>query len=420
MARSRLVREGSVGLFLLLGLIVFGGIIFFLNGARLQNNRYQVKLRFQNAGGLTEGGKVLYRGVEVGKIRDISPSSNGIEVTAEINSQLPIPEDIEVSTIKSGLLGEVSISLTPQTKLDEMAKSINPLGDDCLEQNLILCNNQEIEGKASPDLIETLTRLSDLYSDEKLFNNINDAVANIAEAGQKAAQLSDDLSDFMAEVKEDIDNVSTAATKFQTTADAITNTATIATEQINDISNNFKQTTAEISTLTANINGLIEGNQVNLIEAIADFNQTTKEIGRLASNADNLVTKFDRSLDENQVQELVTNLEKATANFSDISDNLLAISQQINDPSNLVTLQQTLDSARVTFANTAKITSDLDEITGDPEFRRNLRRLVDGLGDLVSYTELLEKQVELAIILESAQQQVTTNYTLTKSSQFQP
>jgi len=40
------------------------------------------------------------------------------------------------------------------------------------------------------------------------------------------------------------------------------------------------------------------------------------------------------------------------------------VSNALNNPTNLLVLQQTLDSARVTFQNTQKITSDLDELTG--------------------------------------------------------
>ncbi len=43
-----------------------------------------------------------------------------------------------------------------------------------------------------------------------------------------------------------------------------------------------------------------------------------------------------------------------------------------------------LDSARATFANTRKITADLDELTGDPKFRANIRNIVNGLSGLLS------------------------------------
>jgi phospholipid/cholesterol/gamma-HCH transport system substrate-binding protein len=223
----------------------------------------------------------------------------------------------------------------------------------------------------------------------------------------------------MQEVKKDIKNVSEAATKFQKTADAITNTATVATEQINSISEDFRKTSGEINILASNLNNIIDSNKTSINDAIISLSETTREVGNLAKDADSLIGKIDKSLTENDVKNLVANLEKATNNFEKISNNLLALSTEINNPANLVTLQQTLDSARVTFANTAKITSDLDQLTGDPKFRSNVRKLVNGLSDLISYTELLEKQVQLAIILDSAQQITTDNSTI-KFSQFKP
>jgi phospholipid/cholesterol/gamma-HCH transport system substrate-binding protein len=97
----------------------------------------------------------------------------------------------------------------------------------------------------------------------------------------------------------------------------------------------------------------------------------------------------------------MNNLEVLTANAAVASANLKDISQSLNDPKNIVLLQQTLDSARLTFENAQKITADLDELTGDPTFRQNLLRLVNGLSSLVSSTENLETQVETARVLES-------------------
>ena len=59
-----------------------------------------------------------------------------------------------------------------------------------------------------------------------------------------------------------------------------------------------------------------------------------------------------------------------------------------------------LKSFYKTFQNAQKITSDLDDLTGDPSFRNNLRNLVNGLSGLVSSTQQLEQQVEVAQFLE--------------------
>jgi phospholipid/cholesterol/gamma-HCH transport system substrate-binding protein len=93
-------------------------------------------------------------------------------------------------------------------------------------------------------------------------------------------------------------------------------------------------------------------------------------------------------------------------NAKETSENLRKISENLNNPMILLTIQQTLDSARATFENAQKITADVEQLTGDPAFRNNLRKLVDGLGSLVSSTESLEKQVYATQVLETASSQL--------------
>lgn len=55
-------------------------------------------------------------------------------------------------------------------------------------------------------------------------------------------------------------------------------------------------------------------------------------------------------------------------------------------------IQQLLDSARAAFENLQKLTSDLDEITGNPQLRQDLIRLIQGLSNLVSSTQQLQQE----------------------------
>jgi phospholipid/cholesterol/gamma-HCH transport system substrate-binding protein len=63
----------------------------------------------------------------------------------------------------------------------------------------------------------------------------------------------------------------------------------------------------------------------------------------------------------------------------------------------------------VTFQNAQKITSDLDELTGDPAFRDNLRELVNGLSGLVSSTQQLQQQIQVAESLDSVKAAVNNS-----------
>lgn len=417
MSSSRLMREGSVGLFFLLGVILFGGVIFFLRGTNLQTKNYQVKLLFENAGGLREGARVYYRGVGVGRITAINPSSNGVEVSTEIDGNLRIPQDVTVSTLRTGLLGEVSVNVIPKTDLDERGKEINPFAQECNQQNLILCHNQKIGAKSTPDLVESLAAISDRINNDKFFEQLDTTIDNFNQTTEKMSVLTDEVTSLAVQLRKDMKTVTATTEKIGKTADSFTQTAKVTSEQIEKLGNSYSDTAVEFNLLADNFNRLIDENKTNFSNAIANFSQTTAEIGQLVENTDQLLARVN----PDDVAKISENLGNTSENLSEISEDLKEISDELNNSTNLVSLQQTLDSARVTFANTAKITSDIDEFTGDPEFRSNLRRLIDGLGSLVSYTEILERQVELATLLEQVEKVTTKeNPTLDNNTQKFP
>ena len=100
-----------------------------------------------------------------------------------------------------------------------------------------------------------------------------------------------------------------------------------------------------------------------------------------------------------QSGELIGNLERLVSNASAASEDLQAITSSLNTPTNLVLLQQTLESARDALSSAQKVMADIDEITGDPAMRQQIRDLIRGLGALVSSTQSLEEEAQVAQIL---------------------
>jgi len=115
---------------------------------------------------------------------------------------------------------------------------------------------------------------------------------------------------------------------------------------------------------------------------------------------------LNAALDSEDIEQLLNNLNTLIANSATASENLRDISTSFNDPTLLLSLQETLTSARETFENMRKITSEVDELTGDPAFRQNLRNLVNGLSNLLSSTQQIEQHVQIAQALEEYQQAV--------------
>ncbi len=381
--RSRTVREGSVGLLAIFGIALFGAVAIWLKGIRFGESTYQIIADFPDVNGIQVGDPVRYRGLKVGKISNIQPSTNGVDVVLEISSsKLLIPRDVTVKASSSGLIGETFIDIVPQSQLPQDTLGMNPVSKNC-DIDQILCNNTRLEGQKGitlDDLLPLTYRFSQLYGDPEFFAQIEGTVENASIAAAEVANLSRNTSDLVSKLEQELASISSVSKN-------LNNIAENASGELITTAQKYQETAEQVNQLTTTVNELVTQNKTNLVTTLDNISTTSDRL-------QTLVTKFDQSLTDTDTDQLITNLETLTANAAAASKNLNDISANFNNADNLVTVQQTLDSARVTFANAQKITSDLEAITGDPAFLKNVKVLVNGLSNLVSSTEQLEQQVE--------------------------
>ena len=395
--RSRTVREGSVGLLFLLGLGLFVGLFLWLRGVTVGKRSYKALVEFANAGGMQQGAVVRYRGVKVGKISAIRPGANGVEVEMEISpADLIIPRDVVVEANQSGLISEVSIDITPQRQLAAGVDFAKPVDRNC-DRALIICDGSRLQGQIGisvDQLFRSSTRLASIYGDPRLYESFNSAAKNASVAAAGVSQLTRDLSGLTKATKQQLGNFSETADSVQRAADKLSVSTNKTVNQFGATADQIRLTAAQANRLVTNIDSLLTTNRGALVTTLNNLSQTSDQL-RVAVNSltptINRVTKG----------KLVQNLETLSANAAQLSTNLRNASNTLNNPNNVLVLQQTLDSARVTFQNAQKITSDLDELTGDPKLRDNLRQLINGLSGLVSSTQQLQQQVQVAQTLDS-------------------
>lgn len=403
-ASARTFREGSVGLLFLLGLGVFGLIILWLTKFNVARSSYKAIVEFANAGGMQKGAVVRYRGVKVGTISAIRPGPNNVEVEIEISkSNLIIPSNVTVDANQSGLIGESIIDMTPKTQLPPGAVVGKPLEKNCNPQ-IIVCNGSRLKGQigiSMDELIRSSTQLATAYSDPKFYANVNKAVENTAVAAANIAELSRNFSVLSKDLQQQLNSVSATTNTIQQATTQLSASSTKTLSQFGNTADQFSTTAKElrltntsVSKLINNLDNLVTSNRSSLVAALNNITETSNQLRKTVSSLSPAVNRVTQG-------ELIKNLETLSANAAQASTNLREVSNSLNNPNNVVVLQQTLDSARVTFENTQKITSDLDELTGDPAFRQNLRQLVNGLSSLVSSTQQMQDNVQIASTLDS-------------------
>lgn len=357
---------------ILAGVGLFGGLVLWLKGLNPANRSFTVFADFVAINGVQTGSPVRYRGVSVGRIANIVPGPNGVEVKLEIGrADLVIPKDSDLSVNQTGLLGETVLDITPRKEITESAVSGRPLDRDC-DRDLILCENSRIKGTlgiSTDELIRATIRFADVYSSPQFTGNINSLTKKSSEAAAEIAQLSREVTGLVKSARAEVRTFSSTARSIGNTADQ----ATLTIAQVND---------------------LITANRSTLVSTLDNLSATSRDIRTSVSRLSPILNQVEGS-------KLISNLETLSANAAQTSANLRDVSVTLNNPATVTMLQQTLDSARATFENTQKITSDLDELTGDPKLRDNLKRLINGLSGLVSSTQQLQQQAQMAQILSA-------------------
>ncbi|BAY07457.1 MlaD family protein [Calothrix sp. NIES-2098] len=395
--RSRTVREGSVGLLVLMGLGVFGLIVVWLNRVSASRSSYKAIVEFANAGGMQKGSTVRYRGVKVGNISAIRPMANNIEVEIEIvQPDLIIPKDVVVEANQSGLISESIIDITPKSSIPAGAVTAKPLDKNC-DRNLIICNGAHLPGQVGisiDQLIRSTTELATVYNDPKFYRNVNRLLESSTAAATSLTSLSRDLQTLSRNAQGQLGTFSATATSVQRATNQLTTSSSRTVNELGSAARQFSLTATQASQLLTNLNNLVTTNRSSLVTALNNLTETSNQLRTTFTNLSPAVNRLTQG-------EIIKNLETLSANAAQASTNLRNATNSLNDPKNAVLLQQTLDSARATFENTQKITADLDELTGDPKFRSNLRQLVNGLSNLVSSTQETEQQAKIAVTLDA-------------------
>ena len=162
--RSRTLREGSLGLFILLGLGLFGVLSFWLRGVSLGRQTYEFVVEFQDALGMQPGAPVRYRGVRVGRLVEVVPGTNGVDAKIEILSgDLKIPRPPYVEANQVGFIGETTIDiLAPDQPLPQVGDLAVPRDSDCNPQ-VIICHGDRVLGRVGISFEKTHPRLNPVY-----------------------------------------------------------------------------------------------------------------------------------------------------------------------------------------------------------------------------------------------------------------
>jgi len=116
--RRSLVLQIRIGIFVIISLLVFLGVIYLLGAqSRIFERKYELYADFTEVGGLIEGATVRLAGVQIGRVTSVvlSPEVGGkVRVTLTVARRFSerIRRDSQAQIVTQGLLGDKLVEIT--------------------------------------------------------------------------------------------------------------------------------------------------------------------------------------------------------------------------------------------------------------------------------------------------------------------
>lgn len=183
-------NEIKVGLFSLVGIIIFIIFVFSITDVKLFAKSQDIKVVFGFANGVKVSSPVRLAGVDVGEVKKIlvrydkKAGKNEVIVLARVSNKTVIPRDSEVWINTLGLLGEKYIEIIPGIDYDN---SLRPgetiVGKDPIPMQEITEIGREIALKLR-NSIDGINNILDKENQEafsQVLQNLQEASASLSE-----------------------------------------------------------------------------------------------------------------------------------------------------------------------------------------------------------------------------------------------
>ncbi len=267
-----------VGVCTLLALLLFAGLLIFNAKGSNEKDLANYVIYFQGGvTGLSQGNAVLFHGVRIGSIKEISldeKDQSNVRVVIEISSQVKMREDCQASLRAMGITGLTAVYIRGGSPLSPLLTAKE--GEDL---PVIPSTPSTIE-----HLAETLPALmqsaEDLAQRASVFLSSENA-ENLGITLASLAKISSSLADQTEKLEETLDNLNKASLALNKTLDSATGL----------IDNNLGRTSLAARRAFDRLYRMLDDLEPE-IRRLANIGMT--EVGRLLSDTRTLVQGIER------------------------------------------------------------------------------------------------------------------------------
>jgi phospholipid/cholesterol/gamma-HCH transport system substrate-binding protein len=310
------MAEIKAGVFVLLGLLVFGVFLAIIQGYRPTVETKTYHASFKDIAGLNPGADVRFGGTKIGRVTEIAlhPTDPSlIRVSFQVPERLPVHQDSKVYVTQTTLTSEMHLEITTGTAEaglmpsgTEIETTVGGLGKllagaDDTSQTLqeVLADFRDLMGveeakKAAEESEEDMATVADVIDEVEGVvsegrENVKEILDKAAEIEDSAKQLLEDTREILAEnrpqLKSSIENVrETTETAKAAVGDArdILERFAALSERFDGIANSLENALGNVEGLSEDAREIIAENRLDIQDTIRDLRKTASYLREFA------------------------------------------------------------------------------------------------------------------------------------------
>jgi phospholipid/cholesterol/gamma-HCH transport system substrate-binding protein len=295
-------EQALVGLFVIVAAAVLVATVFGITGAFGRTGKI-FHAFFPFAGGLEVGSTVRYAGgPKVGRVEKLridpqNPAS--IELTLNVQSDLPVKTDSHVRIMSMSPLGDNHLEIVPGSAQAALAKDGAVLSSDkYLDLNAITERINEL----APEAQQLLHTLNDRATEIKVtIERVNDLLnaQNRSNFAGTLAQTREMIAENRPQVKATLGHLNASS------------------ERLGPLLDDLRKTSAQANQTLNHVDAMIGENR-------ADVRQAVIELRKSLTTVTDLTARLDQTLDVNSenIDELLENLRHVSQNLKEFTDTI--------------------------------------------------------------------------------------------------
>jgi phospholipid/cholesterol/gamma-HCH transport system substrate-binding protein len=259
---QRRFTELRVGIFVVVSLVLIAGLILkFGKYERLAKKSYEITIVFSDVGGIVRDADVLYGGIAVGKVGNITLDQEGVfkvNVKLAIYESVKIRKDAKFVINQSGLLGDRYIDVTPQSATAEFLKpgdTVNGTASmDLTEAIHGVVDVLHQAGGTIERVDKAIQRIDETVLSRQSLDHIDTSLANIELASSNAVGLTLSMHDIVDDNRSKVDNV---LTKFSDAADNLSKTSKNVDQLVSANQDDIRAAMKNLAESTTRVNDIL-------------------------------------------------------------------------------------------------------------------------------------------------------------------